>query len=273
MFSRSNLERFKVPKEELARLGSEFGQEAFPLVEKLFRTTFWITLDIKSSKKIIKQTFFETIEDCNVTKNESDWQSWIHRIWMREILDYYVSRENDIQTKFDFIDCTEFGDEEVSSIKIKKDELKKLLERLPAVLRIPLMLKEAHSLNYEKIAELIDVPYGVIGTRIYRARKLLFIFYRNKIDYEQEKQKWINKESAGKIFELRKSALLVDSELISDQNSSLNESDKNNLQFETEISIQKEIKNIFRYCADFKVSIHRLKSKIDKKAGKKFTAN
>lgn len=273
MLSHSNLERFKVTKEELASLGSEFKDEAFPLVEKLFRTTFWITLNNKSSNKIIKQTFFEAIEDCNVTKNDADWQSWINRIWMREILDYYVNRENDIETRFDFIDWTEFGDDEVSSIQLNEDELKKLLEMLPAVLRIPLILKEVHLLDYETIAELIDVPYGVIATRIYRARKLLFILFRNKIDYEQEKQKWINKESTYKIFELRKSALLVDDEFNSKQNSTLNESVKNNLKFETEIRIQKEIKFNLKSCIDLSVSIHRLKSKIDKKARKKFTAN
>lgn len=273
MLSHSKLERFKVTKEELASLGSEFNEEAFPLVDKLFKTTFWITLNNKASKKIIKQTFFEAIEDCNVTKNDADWQRWINRIWMREILDYYINRENDIETKFDFIDWTEFGDDEVSSIQINEDELKKLLEKLPAVLRIPLILKNVHLLDYESIAELIDVPYGVIATRIYRARKLLFILSRNKFNYEQEKQKWINKESTDKIFQLRNSALLVDNEFNSEQNSSLIESMKHNLQFETEIRIQKEIKSILKSCIDLSVSIHRLKSKIDKKAWKKFTAN
>jgi len=273
MPSHSNLERFRVTKEELTKLGLEFEAEAFPLAEKLYRTTFWITLNKKSSKKIIKQTFIEAIEDCNVTKNEADWQSWIHRIWMREILDFYVKRENDIQTKLDFIDWTEVGDDEVSSIQINEDELKILLGKLPAVLRIPLILKEVHSLDYESIAELIDVPNGVIATRIYRARKLLFILIRNKIDYEQEKQKWIDKESTDKIFELRKSALFVDDEFSSERKSSLNESDKTHPQFETEIRIQKEIKLILKSCIDLSISIHRLKSKIDKRARKKFTAN
>ena len=116
MQSPSKLERFKVSKEELTKLGEEFNSEALPLLKNLFNTSYWILLHKKFTKKIIKQTFFEAIENCNVTKNEADWQSWIFRIWMREILDFYVQKENDNQTIFDFIDNAELDSKDVVSI-------------------------------------------------------------------------------------------------------------------------------------------------------------
>ena len=278
MQSHSKLERFKVSKEELTKLGEEFNSEALSLVKNLYNTSYWILPNKKSTKKIIKQTFFEAIENCNVTKASADWQSWIFRIWMREILDFYSKKEDDTQTIFDFIDYAELDSKDIVSIinsnkiesSISGDELLKSLEKLPAVLRIPMIMKEINSFNYEKIAELIDVPVGVIATRIYRARKLLFLSFNMNFFYEDEKRKWRQRESTKQIFELRKCTLVVDEELTQEQKTAFIESTKNNSRYENELLIQKTMKKLFKNCSSNDSSIARLKSKIERKAGKKF---
>jgi len=278
MLSPSKLDRFKVSKEELSKLGEEFNSEALPLLKDLYQTSFWILLNKKSTKKIIKQTFFESTENCNVTKNHADWQSWIFRIWMREILDFYAQKENDTKTIFDFIDHTELDSKEIDYItnsnKIKsgisEDEFIKPLEKLPAVLRIPMIMKEIHSFNYEKIAELIDVPVGVIATRVYRARKLLFLFLNKNYSYEDEKRKWKQRDSTKLIFELRKCAFIVDDEFTQEEKMSFMESTENNNQYKNEILIQDEVKKLLKSCSLNDNSIARLKSKIERKAAKKF---
>ncbi len=278
MQSHSKLERFKVSKEELTKLGEEFNSEALSLVKNLFNTSYWILLNKKSTKKIIKQTFFEAIENCNVTKASADWQSWIFRIWMREILDFYSKKEDDTQTIFDFIDYAELDSKDIVSIinsskiesSISEDELTKSLEKLPAVLRIPMIMKEINSFNYEKIAELIDVPVGVIATRIYRARKLLFLSFSMSFFYEDEKRKWKQRESTKQIFELRKCAFVVDDELTQEQKMAFIESTKNNSRYENELLIQETMKKLFKNCSSNDSSIARLKSKIERKADKKF---
>lgn len=278
MFSHSTLERFKLSKEELAKLGSEFNSIALPMIEQLYKTSFWILMKKKFARKLVKQTFFEAIENCNVTKNEADWPSWILRIWMREIFDFYSRKENDIQTNFDFIDHSEVFPKNAkdffTSAKIKsglgENELIKSLEGLPSVLRVPMIMKEIHFFNYEKIAELIDVPSGVIATRIYRARKLLFLSLNEGFVFEDEKIKWGQREPTKKIFELRKCALLADDEITPDQKSAFITSVQNNVQYESEILIQQEIKRIFKKCASDAISTQHLKSKIERKAKKKF---
>ncbi|HEY6437979.1 MAG TPA: RNA polymerase sigma factor [Ignavibacteriaceae bacterium] len=278
MNSHSKLERFKVSKEELTKLGAEFNSEALPLLDNLYNTSFWILLSKKVTQKIIKQTFIEAIENCNVTKNQVDWESWIYRIWMREILDFYTSRENDTQTIFDFIDHAEFDSKEVVSstdstkikLEIREDEIIKLLEKLPAVLRIPVIMKEVYSFNYDKIAELIDVPVGVIATRIYRGRKLLFLSSIKNFSYEDEKRKWNEKDSTKQIFELRKWAILVDNEFADEQKLAFIESSKNSNLYENEILIQEEMKKRFENLVPDDNSIRKIKSKIERKANKKF---
>lgn len=269
MYSPSKLERFNITKEELAKLASGFYSEAFPLIDQLYQTTYWILLNENFTKKLIKQVFFEAIEYCNATKNEADWQSWVLRIWMREIFDFYSQKENDIKTNFEFIDLSAIDSNKLSSELLESD-LITLLGKLPAVLRIPLIIKEIYSFNYEKIAELIDVPSGVIATRIYRARKLFFLNLRGDFHIEVEKVKWEQKEATKKIFKLRNSSLLVDDELNPEQKSELTEYLKNSVEFESEILIQRRIKNILQNSIPTNVSIQSLKSKIERKAKKKF---
>jgi DNA-directed RNA polymerase specialized sigma24 family protein len=270
--------RFDVSKEELAKLGEEFNSEAFPLLDKLYNTSFYILLNKKPTRKILHQIYFETIEYCNVTKSESDWWSWIHRIWMREIHDFFSPKENDINTKFDFIDFTKTDLNEVkylfrndsSEFRLPEEEFINNLKRLPSVLRIPLIMKEIHSLNYEKIAELIDVPDGVIATRIFRARKLLFLFLRGNFDYEEQKSSGLPENFTPIIFEYRKTALLIDNELSDKKVQEFNETSQKQNEYATELLIQKEIKNLFKKLLPDLKAPKRLKSKIEKMAYKKF---
>jgi RNA polymerase sigma-70 factor, ECF subfamily len=273
MSAQSFKERFNTSKEELAKLGSEFNSEALPLLDKLYNTSFWILLNKGTTEEIIKQTFYEAIENCDITKNYADWQSWIQRIWMKEILYYYSSKENDTQTVFDFIDHAEVNlndGENFFNSKLPNDKLIKSLEKLPAMLRIPMMMKEIHSLNYEKIADLIDVPVGVIATRIYRARKLLYLFLRDNFDYEKQKRIGIQQGSTKLIFELRQFALLVDNELSLEQKASVNESNTNSNLFKTEILIQSEMKKLFSSISPDNQAIGRMRAKIARKATKRF---
>ena len=266
-------ERFNTSKEELAKLGLEFNSEALPLLDKLYVTTFWILLNKRAAKKIIKQTFYEAIENCDITKNYADWNSWIHRIWMREIHEFYSDRENDRQTVFDFIDQAKVNlndGENFYKSPLPGNKLINFLEKLPAVLRIPMIVKEIHSLNYERIADLIDVPDGVIATRIYRARKLLYLFLKDNFDYEGQKRIWIQQALSKLIFELRQSALLVDDELSLEQKAAFNESTTNSNLFKVEILIQSEIKKLFSSISPDDKVIGRMRAKIERKATKRF---
>lgn len=273
MSPQSLRERFNTSKEELARLGLEFNSEALPLLEKLYNTTYWILLNKRAAKKIIKQTFYEAIENCDITKNYADWNSWMHRIWMREILEFYSDKENDKQTVFDFIDHAEVNlnaVEDYFNSPSPEDKLIKALEQLPAVLRIPMIMKKIHSLNYEKIAELIDVPDGVIATRIYRARKLLYLFLRDNFDYEEQKRMGVPKGSPKLIFDLRRCALLIDEELTDEQKTIFNESTTDSNLYKAEKLIQSEIKKLFGNIASDNQITARIRAKIERKANKRF---
>lgn len=268
--------RFNTSKEELQKLGNEFTIEALPLSDRLYNLTYWILMDRKSTKKIILQVFSEAIEDCDITKNEADWQSWIQRIWMREILEYYSKKENDKNTDFSFIENFEADFIEVQNLLNAESISKKiieLLQKLPAVLRIPLMMREVAHFDYEKISDLIDVPVGVAATRIHRARKLLYLFLFDKFNFDTEKKNWSDTKRSQSIFELRKCSLLIDEELSVDDKTIFEDLIQKNHSLETELFIQKEIKKSLLPLTEHTNDVHAIKRKIARKASKKFNIN
>jgi DNA-directed RNA polymerase specialized sigma24 family protein len=279
MIPKSALKRFNTSREELSKLGSEFATEALPLLEQLYRMTLSIVLSKRDTKKIIKQIYSEAIEYCDKTKNYADWWGWIHRIWMREINDYYSTKENDIQTIFDFIDFAEADLEDIKNffksekyeLSFNEKEIIQSLERMPAVLRIPLMMKEIHSLSYEKIAELIDVPDGVIATRIYRARKLLFLFLKEDFDYEEKKRAGLPENFKPIIFDLRRCAMLVDDELSNDEKSAFNSIIESEKLYEAETLIQDLIKSRVLKLSFNEAPLKGIKRWIKRKATKRFS--
>ena len=192
---------------------------------------------------------------------------------MREILEFYSDKENDKQTVFDFIDHAEVklnAVEDFFSSTLPDDKLIKSLEQLPAVLRIPMIMREIHSLNYEIISDLVDVPVGVIATRVYRARKLLYLILRNNFNYQEKKRTGVPEGSPKFIFDLRRCAHLVDDELTDEQRTSFSTSTADNDLYETEILIQSGVKKCFKELSHDNLKIKRIKAKIERKAIKRF---
>ena len=272
------MDRFNTAKEELAKLGSELNSEALPLLEKFYTTSFGILLDKKAAGKIILQTYSEAIDYCDKTKAYADWWGFIHRIWMREILDFYAPKENDTQTKFDFIDFTKvdscgiktfFSDDKFDSVPVDKDFFN-TLKKMPSVLKVPLILKELHNLNYYKIAELIDVPDGVVATRIYRARKLLYLFLKDNFNYEEQKKIGLPDNFTPVIFKKRKCAMLVDDELNDEESSKFKKIIEIESDYKNEFLIQERIKKLVHKFPIDLSPVKRLKSKIARKANKRF---
>jgi DNA-directed RNA polymerase specialized sigma24 family protein len=274
MLSKTLKQKFKPGKEELSKLGMEFYSEAIPLLDNLHRTTYWILIDNRQSEKLIKKIFYEAIENCYITKNSADWESWIYRIWIREILEFYSEKENDTKTTFDFIDLAEINLKDIEDIFSSSrfnDPLNIWLKKLPAVLRIPLIMNEVLAMNYKRISELIDIPEGVIATRIYRARKLLFLFLIDDFDYNDIKEKFLPNVTTKPIFILRNFASLADSELSESEQKELNESTRCNVAYEAEKLLQIKVKIALTHLAGYKEAISKISSKIKGKAKKQFS--
>jgi hypothetical protein len=117
---------------------------------------------------------------------------------------------------------------------------------------------------------LIDVPDGVIATRIYRARKLLYLFLRYNFNYEEKKRMGVPEGSLKLIFDLRRCALMADDELTDEQRTTFSLLTRDNDFYKPEILIQSGVKKFFANLSPDNARIKRIKAKIVRKAIKRF---
>ncbi len=261
--------QFNTTKEELQKLGREFKFLAFPLIDDLFNLAFWLVIKKRYAKKVLRITYKKAIYYCDKTKADTDWQKWMHRIFFNRIFDHFDEHSGAEEFDFELIDNWKpvSNTEILIPEKIIEKKSAEVLKGIPNILLLPLVLKDIYNLPYYIIAEFVDVPDGVINTRIFRARKLFFIkmIERNLDNVKKQNQK------SELIFELRKTAAFYDEELDTTDRNILMENMKTDHALNAEFEIQRKVKNLLKNSVIQKNAPNGLKRKIKKLAEKRFS--
>ena len=70
--------------------------------------------------------------------------------------------------------------EEILLRRLKVEEVREAICRLPTILREVVELREIEGLSYQEIADIIDKPIGTVMSRLYRGRNLLRSFLQER---------------------------------------------------------------------------------------------
>jgi DNA-directed RNA polymerase specialized sigma24 family protein len=271
------MKQFNTSREELKKLGEEFKTQAFTLVDDIYNLSFWLVLKKRIAEKIVWISYKNAIYYCDKTKAETDWRTWIHRIFFKLIFDYYNEYAEAIDFDFKSIDRWNAGSKLISGLKennsnqISDNELLEILKNLPQILILPLILKDIYNLSYQSIAEFLDVPVGVITSRIYRSRKFFFRLLTGKnasVDLtSDEKEENKDHYSIEKIHDV---ALWLDKELKQTDEADLEQKLNKEPNLKEEFEIQAYIKSFLSNSISKKNTPFSLKEKIKKEAEKRF---
>jgi DNA-directed RNA polymerase specialized sigma24 family protein len=271
------MKQFNTSREELKKLGEEFKNQAFFLVDDIYNLSFWLILKKHIAKKIVWISYKNAIYYCDKTKAETDWRTWIHRIFFKLIFDYYDKNEDIDDFDIESIDRWNAGSKLISRFEgnrqnqISVKELSEILKNLPRDLILPLILRDVYNLPYQSIAEYLDVPFTVIASRIYRSRKLFFRLRTGKnesadltIDATEEYK------DCPPIEKLRAVALWPDKEIKQTDVADLEQKLNQEPYLKEELEIQTYIKSLLRNSISGENAPFSLKEKIKKEAEKRF---
>ena len=271
------MKQFYTSREELKKLGEEFKSQAFPLVDDIYNLAFWLVLKKRIAKKIVWISYKNAIYYCDKTKAETDWRTWIHRIFFKLIFDYYEENEDKDDIDIESIDGWNSGSKLIYSItqnnsnQISFNQLSEILKNLPRDLILPLILRDVYNLPYQSISEYLDVPFTVIASRIYRSRKL---FFRLKVERNASVDLTINKTEENKdhhsIEKLRDVASWLDKELKKTDVTDFEQKLKREPYLKEEIEIQSYVKSFLGNSISKENAPFSLKEKIKKEAEKRF---
>jgi len=163
--------------------------QAFELLIKkyqrrIFHLIYRITQDPAVVESLAQDVFLKAYRSISSFRGSSRFYTWLYRIAVNTSLSYLKkesvaeNREKrvdyDLDTSNLIVDSMKIEDPE--ELLMRKEFFRHLLgslRRLPEDLRTAVVLREFSGLNYEEIAEVMEIPLGTVRSRIFRARSRL----------------------------------------------------------------------------------------------------
>jgi len=167
----------------------EGDQKAYAeLMHRYKDSIYFMVLKMVNNKDdamdITVTTFAKAFENLEKYRPDYAFSTWLFRIATNGSIDFI--RKKKIQTTSIEGFSDRDGDDRVFEIKsdvlnpeetsIKKqqtEQLKEIIERLPARYKTLIVLRYFDELSYEEIAEQMDLPLGTVKAQLFRGRDLL----------------------------------------------------------------------------------------------------
>ena len=176
--------------DEILVARSQNGEsKAFELLLKkyqrrIFHLVYRITQNPDAVEPLSQEIFFKAYKSIASFKGDSRFYTWLYRIAVNTCLSHnkrgYLeeSRGKQLEANFGgaFPDISALQTEDPEQLFMKKEFLRYLLNcvnQLPVELQTAIVLREFTGLNYEEIADVMQVPIGTVRSRIFRARTRL----------------------------------------------------------------------------------------------------
>jgi len=162
----------------------QFEALALPHLNAAYNLARWLLRDEYHAQDVVQEAFLRAFRYFDSFKG-GDARPWLMGIvrntcysWMRENsrrAEQPLELDEDLEN-----DAYEHGGHQTQNnpetLLMQKHESSRVnaaIERLPAVFRETLMLRELEDMSYEEIAQIAGIPLGTVMSRLSRARRLL----------------------------------------------------------------------------------------------------
>jgi len=176
-----------VTDEVLVAKCQEGERTAFELLvqkyqRRIFQLIYRLTQDSDMVEPLAQEVFFKAFRAIKSFKGNSQFYTWLYRIAVNTCLSHLKrdSPEDPWENPAEAAGANQHSDglqpDDPETTLLRKEFFKQLfgsLRRLPDDLRATLVLREFMGLNYEEIAEVMQIPLGTVRSRIFRARAQL----------------------------------------------------------------------------------------------------
>ncbi|PKQ70397.1 RNA polymerase sigma factor [Raineya orbicola] len=186
----------RVQKEfELIRKAQQGDHNAMTTLMKRYNKALYyvvlkIVRNVDDAEDITVETFVKAFQNLDKFRFEHPFSSWLFRIGTNHCIDFIRKKKRveiisidqfmkktdekkpDKEESNDFID--EAQNIEQNSIRSQQIEvLRLLISKLPTNYRKVLTLRYFEDMDYQQIAEELDIPMGTVKAQLFRAKELL----------------------------------------------------------------------------------------------------
>lgn len=137
----------------------------------LYRHALWMTGNIDLASDLVQETYYQAWKARHTLNDEGKVFAWLLTILRRRVFEEYgrTARWNEYVATGITSAAQETYGEDVGSLL----DLERALDTLSMAQRDILLLHVLQGLNYEQIAEHLNVPIGTVMSRLARARAVI----------------------------------------------------------------------------------------------------
>lgn len=163
-----------------------FEAEAFPHLDALSRTSFWLTGDEPEADGLVCETFAAAYRIWDITVSTNDSKTWLFKILVRLFSGsfrnhlhrsgLFESQDGDktFPTYGRVLSAEALDDLRQRLLNKEMDGIvRRAITRLPVDVRIVVILSLLEEFSYRQIADIVGIGLGDVRSRLYQSRLLL----------------------------------------------------------------------------------------------------
>jgi RNA polymerase sigma-70 factor (ECF subfamily) len=125
---------------------------------------------------ITQETFLKLLSKIGEFRGEASFDSWLYRLVVNGCLDHRRAGRRWSPLLDGWLGALRASGENVLQQLLRtevQENVQQVVAKLPAELRIVVILRYTEQLSYDEIAEILGCPQGTVASRLNRAHKLL----------------------------------------------------------------------------------------------------
>jgi RNA polymerase sigma-70 factor, ECF subfamily len=159
-------------------LRADFEAQALPWMDTLYRFALRLLSSAKEEPAdLVQETYLRAYRSFYQFKQGSNCKSWLFQIMYSIFVNQYRRKQKEPETlAFHELEKRFIASvQQPNCFEKRASDVERALKRLPEEFRTAILLVDVEELSYEEAAVAMNCPVGTIRSRLFRARKLLYI--------------------------------------------------------------------------------------------------
>ncbi len=157
----------------LCRIGDEeaLAQLVRRYRDRIFNLAWQLLGNKDDAEDVTQETFLQAFEHLSDFRGDSQISTWLYRIAVNTCMMKLRQRKSVEPLPEDYELAEEIDWRSVEERILLKQQVDRVLARLPEPLRLVLVLREMHELSYDEVAQVLGIPVGTVRSRLFEARR------------------------------------------------------------------------------------------------------
>jgi RNA polymerase sigma-70 factor, ECF subfamily len=167
---------------------ADFARDAMPYAPQLYGVALRMTRNAADAEDLVQETFLKGFRSYATFEEGTNLRAWLFRILTNTFINKYRAKQRRPQEtdygevedlylyrrlgELDAAKAAPSAEAELMDL-FTSDEVRRAVEELPEVFRLPVLLADVEGFSYKEIADITEVPIGTVMSRLHRGRKAM----------------------------------------------------------------------------------------------------